>query len=676
MEIAATYLKGFLWLFLAILFCSLIGISVTKKNKSFPHYFLNGFILYSLGPAVLGMAVKILQLSFSIFFWGMWVWIGILAAVSAVLIYKKYRWKWISWENFKSFICSYWGLFVILGLLMYIAVLLFPAYWLQNHVDDGFYLSQMASVQYMDIPSQYNPATGLIQNFSLNAYVINTHETEVSFYLSVLGMPAPLFARFFLAAFHYFVLLCGIYAVAEGLFKAANVNNPRLLQWIPMIALFFMCDAFWMRGDWLNVTDSWQFCSAMYYGSSLVRTSGVFLLIYPYLFDQIFDWKVLLRTMGTALVLMAKSTIALPVIYTAAAAYLCVVMLKSKKIWVKLGAPLLIFASALLGTVISTVLPETMEAGREIRYVIGYSLNLAKLSFHFLVSKAAAAAVLSTILLRRSRIWWAVVFTALCFGLLCIPYINSLTVCLSVYDFVFGRAMTAYMYFLLSVGFAALWLWGGLLFKKIGIIPRLAAIAGTGALFGICLNSTLYSAGDPLVLTGSERKQLDLDEALTVLGSNPDLFNRNMVEAGKALTELDGGTGTVNVLGPRLWQTNGVSDYSNVALRSVAPTVKNITAIYRFKDHNDPAYASWGDDQQGTADQFFTEIDDEKDPSGIYWLLQEYPINTFLFKSQSDPALLMESLGFSKYWESGMDESGNRYYIYSHLTGSQNLPNN
>ncbi|MCF0260382.1 MAG: hypothetical protein HUJ54_11040 [Erysipelotrichaceae bacterium] len=672
MEMGAVMLnygKGILWFVLALVFCTLAGAGWSKKGQSFPRYFLNGFLIYSFGAALIGMAARFLQLSYFLFMTGMWLWLIGLAVLSTAKVYSKYRFSFLNGEKAKEFFRSYWALFLILALIMTVVVLLYPVYWLQNHTDDGFYLTQMASLPYMEHPFRDNAASGLIQNFFVDAYTINTHELEASFYIYVLQIPAALFARFFLAAFQYFIFLCCIYVVAQELFKAAKVSNTRVLQWVPMIALFFLCDNYWLRGQLLNVQDSWQFCSAMYYGSSLVRVCGVFLLIYPYLFRQELNWKVFARTLAVSFILMAKSTIALPVIFVAAAAYLSVCFLKNKNLWVKLAVPLLFAAIYLAGLLLERMLPGMGEMGSEIAGTINWGCIQGSAQFQYLIIKLGLIAVLSLLLIRKAPVSWAIVFTALSIVLLVCPGLNKITGALSVYSFVIGRAITGFVYFILVLGFAGIWLWLALGFRRQPGAVFLLGGASAACLYGVCLFSTAATGASPEALANpdAEVRGIDLMQAVRIYISDPYLINREFVKAGQALTELDHGSGRVVAASPRVWETDELSDYSSLVTRAVAPTVKAVTVNYRFPTSDDPVYGSFEDEAHAVVDLLFNDMSSDFNIGRVQELLSQYPINTFLFKTAQDPEPAMNYLGFHKYWEARDPRSDQTYFIYTTL---------
>ena len=667
--ILLNYGKGFLWLILAVVYSTCTGAACSRKNQSFPRYFLNGYLIYSFGAAVIGLFCRLLQTSYGLYMTGMWLWLIGLAVFSSWKVYSKYRLSFLNGEAVREFFRSYWALFFILGLIMTVVILLYPVYWLQNHTDDGFYLTQMASLPFMAHPFRDNPATGLMQNFVINPYTFNTHEVEASFYIHVLNMPASLFARFFLAAFQYFVFLCCIYVTAEGLFKAAKVKNTKLLQWIPMIALFFLCDNYWLRGQWLNVQDSWQFCSAMYYGSSLVRVCSVFLLMYPYLYRQELNWKIFGRTAAVAFILIAKSTIALPVIYVCAAAYLCVCLLRNKNLWVRLSVPLIFAGIVLAGLLISQLLPGLGDMGAEMTAAISWGQVQGQVQTHYLVINLALILILTLLFRRNAGLNWAIVFTAFSILLLVCPGLNVIAGVLSVYTFVIGRACTSFVYFIVVLGFAALWMWMSVFFRK---NPRAVFIGGGTAavlLYGICLSSTASSGGTPEALANPEVEVegIDLGKALQIYASNPYLMGSEFMKAGEMLTQLNQQSGSVILAAPRIWETDHLSDYSSLVLRAAAPTVTNVTANYRFPTYDDPVFKTFEDEAHAVVDLLFGDLSNPEMLARAQELLEQYPINTFLFKTDQDPEPAMSELGFQEYWQMKDPRSDETYYIYTTL---------
>ena len=85
----------------------------------------------------------------------------------------------------------------------------------------------------------------------------------------------------------------------------------------------------------LYVQDSWQFNTAMYYASSIVRTMGILIILVHFIENNKISIRDILLVILISVVLVSKSTIALPIIFVTCVSYLVVNFLFDDKINLK-----------------------------------------------------------------------------------------------------------------------------------------------------------------------------------------------------------------------------------------------------------------------------------------------------------------------------------------------------
>ena len=87
-----------------------------------------------------------------------------------------------------------------------------------------------------------------------------------------------------------------------------------------------------------QLQDGWQNATAMYYGSSIVRSMGLVMLLTPFIGKEKIKFKDCFWFGITSLVLMSKSSIALPLIFVSAICICFIIFINQKKMWIFLFA--------------------------------------------------------------------------------------------------------------------------------------------------------------------------------------------------------------------------------------------------------------------------------------------------------------------------------------------------
>ena len=250
------------------------GNAINRKNKSISENLITGYLVYSFCVAIIGIPLQVLNVPWIVFGVCMGVlWIGIG-------LYILYRRKY-------------------------------------NNLAICNYITKVATLPYSPIGGNYNYSVGTM-NTGFNSYIVNTWELEASVYVKVLGVMPTLFLRLFQSAFYYFLYLNLIKWVAEIIIDKLNVKaNVKMAQYVLGIVPL-MCAYYIFLSDTgiLVLRDGFHLNTGMFLGASFVKLFGC--LLFGVVLLQ-FDAKKnivqsLVYCIIISVVLISKSTIALPII--------------------------------------------------------------------------------------------------------------------------------------------------------------------------------------------------------------------------------------------------------------------------------------------------------------------------------------------------------------------------
>lgn len=306
------YLLGILFVLISIILYQFIGLCLTK-NESNSYAFIIGFIVYSFCVAILGMGVQFLNLSWKAFYYGMiLIWCSLIGIIVYNIIYKNIK---VSKDIVLDYIKKNWFIYIGSFFLLLFALSHVATIWSNNLTDDSYYVNLMSTLPYIENPFHTDPVTGFItSSFSLER-IINTFELEGSFYIYITKIPGTLYARMFLAYLNYYIMLNAINAFIIKVTKKEMKYNQYII--VSIFLLFVMNAYFFLSGE-----SAWTITSAAYFGSALVRITCPFIIMIPLINDEKLDIKKVIITFMTCLVMVSKSTCAIPIIFLLAIGYL------------------------------------------------------------------------------------------------------------------------------------------------------------------------------------------------------------------------------------------------------------------------------------------------------------------------------------------------------------------
>lgn len=624
---------------LLITFFYCLGSVIVSEENSLPYRFICGYLFYSFIIAIGGIVIQLLNLSWYLFFW------YTILIIIALLIFILYRSKKEKIKIFligiKEFLKKYWFLFIISGILIVISLAYSEWIWLNNCLDDGFYLNKIATLPYIENPFITNASTGLveIQN-GFNSYIVNTGELEMSVYVFLLQVTPTVFTRIFLSGFNYFLFACCIYAFAEKIIKSTNIKcSEYTIQYIVSIILLFSFSwNFMVVKEILVVQDSWQFNTAMYYASSIVRTMGILIILVHFIENNKIRICDILLVVLVSIVLVSKSTIALPIIFVTCIAYLIVNFLFDDKYWKKISTIIILVLIGIIGLMIGgndyiDELVRNLFLQNLKSYLVIGCLVVIILSFSFR----------SQVINKVNVIMLVVIF------LMESPIINNLFEKISVYDFVAARASTTYIYTFVIIAMIYVYLFiNKFKYSKKLIVPIYLVV--TIMLSVVSLYS--YNSCNGKLLTSYK-----------IMYNNRKIIPDSTIMLGKKLSDLaEDADEEINMIMPEGVLVDGHLHSVAIIIRSFAPEIKSISAIGRFKVSEGNDFSSFTSDDQAKLDAFITNPTEEN-KQNLKILLEEYPINCIVLPTAEDNEYLYE-IGFESYTKFSDIEGNISYNIY------------
>lgn len=633
------YIKGVSFVIVYISFIYIFGCSILKNKykDNAPLRFLTGYISYALLLAVGGIPMQIFGFPWKIFEIYL---ICIVIIVIGYSIYRIYTNKIkIFTMNIFSFMKQYWFMFIFGIVLVGISSLCMDWYWLNNGLDDGYYLTRMASLPYDGNLLSISASTGLkMTNTFSNSYNFNIFDLEASVYIYFLKIVPTLFARGFLAYINYFLFMCTIYVLFSKIVRELKLNVDRYYyQFSCIIIVIFSFSYTWMLGNNIHhLMDSWQNTTAMYYGSSIVRNMGIPLLLLPLIGKNKIKIKDICIYGLISFFLLSKSTIAIPFSIMTFIAYLIVFILRNKKYVQLLSlAIILIFLSILLG---------------ESPHINSAFKNILLSNFRSYLIIFVIIILISMYFMRKKIINEILTIILVINILVGIAPVNNIFYKVAIYDFVACRYMTGLFVFMIIFSFIGIYIYvyNKLLYKLKS--NTISIIFMCAMLILSCFGATTH---ENLNLINTMRNA-------KIFIENPYFAPSSVINLGNELENLAKKSNDKIVV-----MTNegiGISGktYSlAVSLRQFAPSVISIAALERFNSNSDTRFNNYNISNQKIFDNVILNPTIENIQKLIP-ILKKYPINCIITVGQSlDDKINI--LGFKKYKEIDYQNS---YYIY------------
>ncbi|WP_270600612.1 DUF6077 domain-containing protein [Faecalicoccus pleomorphus] len=613
------YLIGTVLTLLSAIVFQLFGICICKNKKSFSYSFVIGYLVYSFLVAIAGIPIQILNLPWMTFFWYM------IFLIIAIVFYILYSFKKKYVVLHKNIILNYikenWFLYLGSILLLGFALTHISIIWFNNMSDDAYYLTKMATLPYLENPFRIDYSTGFIDT-NLNSYLFNTFELEASFYIFVTKIDPSLYARGFLALLNYFILLNAIKAFFEILFKKIKINILTSKLQFYVVTLFVL---FVLSSTLYITTDAqWTIISAAYYGSALERIGCIFFVLVPLMDVWQLDTKKIIITFITCVVMISKSTIAIPLLFMLTIGYLTVEWIRRKKYLLFFILVFLLFALGVLLPTIQSTFDSMIH-----NVILNISNPLIIISF----------AIFALLGYKYEEIRNLLTIIIISFLLMVVPVINNVTLTTMQYYFVATRTIYSLLVFVLIVTYGLIYIF---LIKLIDKRRFTCVILNTALVLSIFIASGFfgYEWSDPI-------------KAAHTYLTNINIIPDSTILLGETLEEYYHSTGRVlnMVMTPGV-HVNGLGHFSSQIVRVYSPHTLSITAGLRLSEEIKNDKSEFDGFSVADVEQFnlFFVNPTIETLSNIEELCQKYPIDCIVGNDVNDiNTSLLEKIGFYKY---------------------------
>lgn len=627
------YITGIVFLMCYIAFFYFLGGAITKQEKSYPYQFLVGYLVYSFFVAIGGMPIMQFNLPFG-FFVIYLILVYLILIIFTIIAYIKNKQPLI--RNGKEFILSQWFLYILPIILVVISLSYVAWLWLNNCTDDGYYISQLTT---FPIDFRTHPSTGYKMASGFNSYLINAYYAELAVYCKFLKIAPTLLCRVFFNYFHYFLFAICIYILVDNITKWLKVEiSINALQWFALILLLFSFGhKFVSTYHIFNTQDTWQFNTAMYYGSSTIRCFGMFLMVLPFIHKEEITFKDVLYVGGISVGMMSQSSIALPVIIIVSYGYLIVHFLFDKKDikFIILGILLLI---AFVG--IGFILPNNQGTQ-------GHMIQVLKSNLTSIILMPCLLVYILSFLTRNRNILKINTLFLFLFVAIAIDPVNNILEMTSIYSFVAWRFLTMFVYSFIILNFIYF-----TLFVYCKILKNKHIYKLLGSMTCILLAASLFVA---------HVSNEGFVHAMKIIMNNPKIQPNIVIELGKTLEKRYQETGKYNTVVIDEGAVIDAYEFSlAIMLRSESPHTISLSATGRYGEDKVGEYSGFSYDDEllfyafeGTPnDTTYEEFMDS---------ISNVDVNCIILHNQA-AAPYLELSGYTFY--DVVEDSQNSYYLY------------
>lgn len=629
------YISGALILLALVLFSFLIGCA-TRKEIHFAKNTLTGYLIYSFLIAIVFIPIQILKFSWFI---SLIFWLMIMIALIIYIIYQFSKHKDLIKELKRyPLIKNYWLLFIICIILVILSVLNVELFWLSNHLDDGYYLTKITNLPYLEQPFNTNYASGIVNtSTTFDTYLLNVWELEASIIVYLTKIDGVIFARLFLSAFNYLLFALSVYILAEKLFENIFKDKKYPLLYLQASSLILLVFTFNMSvmvdTNLIVLQDSWQFNSAMYYGAMFIRTIGILCYFIYFIDIKEITLKNIFSIIALSIILISKSTVILPLAVMLTLALYCVIRFFNHEKKGRILAMLFILIYIAFTIICSNNLDMENLVVDNIRQnstsILGiFSIMMILLSF-----------VLKSKIIYRINLVIVVLFL-----LILLPEINDGFELFSQYNFVALRTLSSIYYFAMIVAFIYLLIFLHKYLKIKKLIYSLIYIILISS-FGLSL-FYLNDASGPLI------------HNLRTVNNNRGLMPKSTIMLAKRL-ETIAEFETVNVMMPSMIYADNFLTPVSTIIRVNAPNVNSISALSRYPINDNSIYAEFSINDQIIFESFVAEQNIEN-YQNVIQIFEKYGVNYFVLVNG-----INENLYDFSYVDSVVDmTSGISYSIY------------
>ena len=460
---------------------------------------------------------------------------------------------------------------ITIAVLAGLTCLYFAGFWLGNHQDDGYYITKVATMPYTQTGGNFVYPIGR-DNPGFNTYIVNTWEIEASVYVKLLHVSPTLYLRLFQTLFVFFLYLNAIKVLADKICEKTGLTvHASLTQMVVIVVIFFDAHYLFLSGTGLfKLRDMFMVNTGMFLGNSIVRMLGLLLLVLAVIEQEKISFELIMRFTMVTIVLMSKSTVALPVIEIAAVAGLM--------IWLWFDYGKMGKISSAICMALYVMVAVNIPNHSNIQEII--VMDIRNILQSPVIWICGVIFIASFFLLKYKMIYKINTFICMMLVLCIIPQINDIFESFSVFPFVAGRAITTWTYFFVIISA----IYGMLFLVKCSVailwIKKIYVIAVIGiTCISIC-GFKMYGGG---VLMEQPRQSGNIKFALSAISHNPYFMPNSTIELGQKLNELSGDlSGQLQVVTDRMVIRDGTLHPLSIWLRIYAKDIVPVSATERY----------------------------------------------------------------------------------------------
>lgn len=617
---------------------SLFGKCIEEQEHDFSYRFLLGYFVFTFYAAVPGLIAQFFSLPWKIYE----TYYVILCFIITIYVIIKIRKKHCySIKNLKLFFKENYFLFVMSFLLVLISFLYVWLFWANNHSDDGYYIGKIAEFPYLNGFYKVDVANGFKKR-PLDSYFLNTYELQASITPYLFKINPVIYVRFFMNLFNYFIMVCMIkglsYEIIQRIKEGILLEKTRnLIQYITLVALVFSFNSYFLlEFNIITSNDLWQFNSGMYLASSIIRTSGLGILLMFYINKTELNFKNVLFALILSVSFISKSTIALPLLVIFALVYFSIHLFRSEKNGLIIG---ILFSLCIVVVCL----------------ILNNNTNIESLILNYLMSNLKSflmiiclGIIILSFFSKEKKVCYLNLFLLLFAMFLFLNPINNIFELSSVYPFVGGRINTNYLYTVVIISTIYLFIFFSTIIRKEQIITALCILSF------FVLSFCSYKSFS--LLTGS------LVDSYKILYQNKELIPKSTMLLSKELDKLSKEIDVI-VIAPSLPLVNGKLHTLTANLRFWAPNIKNISILNRFKNEYATDYSDFNQDYQDAYDKFSVNPNDST-ATGLYDIYDNFYITCYVVEDENATPYF-EKIGFSLKSKVTDEVNGKNYYIYT-----------
>ena len=582
-----------------------IGNILFSKVKSFPLRITYIYLIYKFFASLFGCITQLLKLPFQFYFIVLLIfWI----ALYGYALYKKKKENIVVFDKRrnKEIFKKYWFVLVIAIILIFFSMINIEYHWFGNHLDDGLYVNIVSDYVKGIDTFHIHSANGLNQIAKFGPHSLNAWQLEAAFYVKIFRVVPVVLLAFAQSFINYIIFMLVVLAFLEKVLPKEVIKKYKYqIQFIPAVIILFMFQ-FDVLNRMIILQDGWQFGNAMFYGSTIIRTMGIFLLLVPFIDKEKLGFKDLVIYGCISFILLAQSSVALPVVIMVGVAYFV------SHLYFDRNCRFILALVLLLLIICGIVLPN-------IGLINDHALNLYRANSRSIILYGSIIVFLLGYLYKNKTINKINTTILFIIAFMYIPEINDIVENLSMYDFVEARFWTGTFYAIAILAFAYAFVFACKLLSK----KKLLVLKGV-LLFLLVLGVTL----------SFEFKYKNIFKSIEILRYNNKLLPNSTVNLGKELERLHIKTKDhLYVLSPDWVVTNGYNHSLAVLLRQHTPSSSIISAIPRYGYFSNKEFKGY---EQADNDNYNAFMYDQSGQSylRVKKILEKYPINCLVVTSK------------------------------------------